>query len=257
MALLPDASAGTGLALTDGVYTEGVSRQAFAGDGEARSFAQVFGLASSATLHGLIGLLLLLAAAPRGVEDSRGTVELVPVKIEVTGIGPHAEPANAPRHEAPSPSAPSAATDSDVAADSLETKLQALAKLRLADTPQPASPSSAPESTLSTVTDDTAPGMRALRDFIRGQVERHWSLDLSALGKEEFSIPIRIEITSTGSVLKAEIIDNSRSADPTYREVASSARNAVLSASPLTLPSGRYAKVMQLVLYLDPRASLR
>jgi hypothetical protein len=58
-------------------------------------------------------------------------------------------------------------------------------------------------------------------------------------------------------VLKAEIIDTARDADPIYREIASSARNAVLSASPLSLPAGHYQNVMELVLYLNPRESLR
>jgi hypothetical protein len=38
--------------------------------------------------------------------------------------------------------------------------------------------------------------------------------------------------------------------------VATSARNAVLMASPLTLPAGHYARTMQLVLSLDPRETL-
>jgi hypothetical protein len=58
-------------------------------------------------------------------------------------------------------------------------------------------------------------------------------------------------------VLKAEIIDTARASDPVYQEIASSARNAVLSASPLSLPAGHYQAVTELVLYLNPRATLR
>jgi hypothetical protein len=95
-----------------------------------------------------------------------------------------------------------------------------------------------------------------LRDYIRDQVERHWSLNLSVLGTEDFAIPIRIDIARDGTVLKAELIGTARSADPVYGEIAASARNAVLSASPLALPAGDYRSVTRLVLSLDPRATL-
>ena len=107
------------------------------------------------------------------------------------------------------------------------------------------------------MSDDAAPGrLAALRDFIRDQVERHWSLNLASLEQNEFSIPVRIQITNSGTVLKAEIISTAHSADPVYQEIASSARNAVLSASPLSLPPGHYQNVTELVLYLSPRETL-
>jgi hypothetical protein len=57
-------------------------------------------------------------------------------------------------------------------------------------------------------------------------------------------------------VLKAEVMDSPYSGDPLYNEVAISARNAVLASSPLALPAGRYDDVMDMVLYLDPKATL-
>ncbi len=127
----------------------------------------------------------------------------------------------------PLPPTPATA-DAKQAADPLETKLQALAKLRQPDSDQAIlQPSPAQSEPL--MSDDAAPGrLAALRDFIRDQVERHWSLNLASLEQNEFSIPIRIQITGSGTVLKAEIIDTARSADPVYHEIASSARNAVL-----------------------------
>jgi hypothetical protein len=58
-------------------------------------------------------------------------------------------------------------------------------------------------------------------------------------------------------VTKAEIVDSSRASDPAYREVAVSARNAVLLSSPLALPAGHFQGVMDMVLYLNPRDALR
>jgi hypothetical protein len=203
-------------------------------------------------------LLLFLLATPNGLKGSRGAIELVPVEIEPTGSNPNAQSADLPQGEATAQLPPnSSATGAKAVPHTLETKLQALAKLRQPATDQVLQQRTADSKHLTT-SDDAAPGrLAALRDFIRDQVERHWSLDLASLGTEEFSIPIRIEIASSGSILKADIIDTARDLDPVYREVASSARNAVLSASPLSLPQGHYPSVMKLVLYFNPRESLR
>jgi hypothetical protein len=229
------------------MVTEGVSsRPSLDGGGEGRSFGPAF--ASSAVLHGLVLLLLLLPLAP-GVQRSHGNFALVPVEIAVPSNHSRAQPAEAAE---PLPPTSSAANGTETS-DQLETKLQALAKLR-----QPDSSQQGPAESMPLMSDDAAPGrLTAVRDFIRDQVERHWSLNLASLGQDEYSIPIRIQITSSGTVLKAELIDTPRSADPVYHDVASSARNAVLSASPLLLPAGHYQDVMELVLYLNPRETLR
>ena len=99
------------------------------------------------------------------------------------------------------------------------------------------------------------PGQQALysvRDLIRAQVERRWNFHLASLGEDQFSVPIHVEITETGVVIKAEIVENARSADPVYRAIAASARNAVLLASPLALPPGQYRGTLDLVLNLRP-----
>ena len=203
---------------------------------------QALALASSAALHALI-LLLLVLASPLGIGESHGAMALVPVAVEVEDTSPLAKPANLPQGA--------------VTQDKLETQLETLAKLSQPDADHPPSQPQSAETKMSS-TDDAAPGSAAaLRDFIRDQVERHWSLDLASLGAEEFSIPIRVEITSDGTVLKAEIINSARDMNPIYREVAASARNAVLSASPLSLPAGEYQNEMELILHLDPREALR
>ena len=59
---------------------------------------------------------------------------------------------------------------------------------------------------------------------------------------------------ATGSVSKAEVVDDPRrGADPAYRSLAISARNAALLSSPLKLPEGSYETVKDIVLTLDPR----
>jgi hypothetical protein len=236
--------------LTDAVSSQEFLRPGLDGRGEGRS-GQALGLVSSAVLHGLALLIILLASQP-GAQGSHGALELVPVEIEVPDAYSRARPAEPTEPLPPTP----ATADAKQAADPLETKLQALAKLRQPDSDQAIlQPSPAQSEPL--MSDDAAPGRLAiLRDFIRDQVERHWSLNLASLEQNEFSIPIRIQITGSGTVLKAEIIDTARSADPVYHETASSARNAVLSASPFSLPPGHYQNLTELVLYLNPRETL-
>jgi hypothetical protein len=108
--------------------------------------------------------------------------------------------------------------------------------------------------------DDIATGLEgpfSVKDYIRAQVERRWNPDLASLRNREVSVPIHVEITSAGVVLKAEIVDTARAADPDYREFAVSARNAVLLSSPIALPAGYYQDVMDMVLYLNPKDALR
>jgi hypothetical protein len=229
----------------DGASSSGFFPSSPEADREERRFGRAF--ASSAVLHTL-ALILVLLPLSRGVQGSHGTLELVPVEIEV--------PSGRSQATEPFSPASSAATGTETA-DKLEKKLEALADLRQPDSDHPIAQQN-PAEWMPLMSADAAPGrVAALRDFIRDQVERHWSLDLASLGNNEFSIPIRIQITNSGTVLKAEIIDTARASDPVYQEIASSARNAVLSASPLSLPAGHYQTVTELVLYLNPRATLR
>ena len=69
-------------------------------------------------------------------------------------------------------------------------------------------------------------------------------------------MPIRVQVGSDGVVLKAELLDTPRSGDPAYREIALSAKNAVLMSSPFTMPPGHYRGETDLVLDLNPRDAL-
>lgn len=97
-------------------------------------------------------------------------------------------------------------------------------------------------------------GAYGVRDLVRAQVLRRWSLDLATLGARNFNIAIRVEMTNRGKVLEAEVVDRSRfRTDPIFHEVALSAKNAVILSSPLTLPEGRYADTFAVTLLLNPR----
>jgi len=97
-------------------------------------------------------------------------------------------------------------------------------------------------------------GAYGVRDLVRAQVLRRWSLDLTTLGARNFNIAIRVEMTNGGEVLKADVVDRSRfRTDPIFHEIALSAKNAVILSSPLTLPEGRYAETFAVTLLLNPR----
>jgi len=227
------------------------------------------GFAASVILHGL-ALALLFVAGQHGLQVLPGGVRFIPVEVVEVGDDAPARlgtPVQAqqqvgrrlPSDATPVDAAPVASQPlpGEPEADPLETKLQTLAKLRQPDADMQTGSGG---TDLPATNDGAAIGMAAkyrVRDFIRAQVERRWHFDLALLGTSQFSVPIHVEITSTGTVIKAEIVNAPHSGDPAYDEVAISARNAVLLASPFSLPTGHYQDVMDVVLYLDPRGALR
>jgi hypothetical protein len=180
---------------------------------------------------------------------------LIPIEVEVDWN--RAAPAQKPIQAALAPSA--GVAEAPPVADALATKLQALAKLRQpsSDRPSEENGSDAASMLPGSASSPGPKGMYGLKDFILDQVERHWNLNLANLKGAEYSVPIRVEIARSGEVLKADIVSNARSDDPIYREVALSARNAVLASSPLALPAGQYDDVMDMVLNMNPRDTLR
>ena len=63
--------------------------------------------------------------------------------------------------------------------------------------------------------------------------------------------------TKDGRVIFAKILDQQRyKTDAAWREVALSARNAVLLSSPFSLPAGHYKTVMDMTLRFDPKDAL-
>jgi hypothetical protein len=238
------------------------------GPGRTLNAGRAAGLAGSVLLHGLV-LLAFFVAGQRGLQASRGGAEFIPVEVVQVGNGVKAlAPSGGsaqPQHQAAQQSQADPAQTGDASsatqtpadepkADAFEEKLQALAKLR-----QPEQGDSS-GAAMPAMDDGAAFGlddMYQVRDFLRAQVERRWHLDLARLGNNHVSVPIRVEIASSGRVIKAEIVSSAHPSDPVYDEIAVSARNAVLLASPFSLPAGHYRDVMEVVLYLDPRDALR
>jgi hypothetical protein len=140
--------------------------------------------------------------------------------------------------------------------DELQLRLQALAKLRQ---PQTSAGSGGLDRYQSSNGATLGPGAAySVKDLVRAQVERRWNLDLDGLGARNFVIAIHVVLTRDGIVNKAEIVDQLRfNSDATYRSIALSARNAVLLSSPILLPNGAYDDVIDMVLNLNPRDTLR
>lgn len=144
--------------------------------------------------------------------------------------------------------------------DDLDAQLRSLARLKQPPTqvpPNPARQAGSGASNLDASSANAAPGNRAtygVKDFIRAQIERRWNFDLRGLGPGDMTVSIHLVLNRDGSVSRAEVVDDPRrGADPAYRSLAISARNAALLSSPLKLPEGSYETVKDMVLSLDPR----
>lgn len=226
------------------------------------------GFLCSAILH---GLALLFFSMHRGAAEPQDVFRIVPVNVvelaDETAGPPQPNKAPVPEQKAGMASSPASNPAGAVPSktrpppDDLEMKLRALAKLRQPSTDTHLSEKNIGLSNVTATSDDAVPGSAAtyaVKDYIRAQVERRWSLDLAILGNRNFSVLIRVEMTGGGVVTEAEIVNTARFAtDKVYREIALSARNAVLLSSPFALPPGRYKKTMAMTLSLNPRDTLR
>ena len=232
------------------------------------------GIAGSAFLHGLIAFLILFAWLRSGVHAPAGIARMVPVEVVRLGAETIAPPApvksavpqqrtaHLPVRESTSPKPFVGVAPNKTAppVDEVEAKLRGLARLRQPDVPLHALDNDA-TADVDATTDGAVPGDEAtysLRDYIRAQVERRWSLDLAALGNRNPAIVLHVEITRNGFVTRAEIEDQERfKTDAAFRDIAISARNAVLLSSPFALPQGDYPDVMEITLSLSPKDALR
>jgi hypothetical protein len=225
------------------------------------------GLALSAALHAVALALLLLLVRTARHDDARPP-PFVPVAIVARngGDGPGTEAARAAGPLAPARSVPSAPHPAHRVmprhaartADPLETQLQALSRLRL---PQSGT---APGGQAGAGPDDGTSdspggqGIHATRDIIRAQIIRRWNLDMGRLGDRRFTVALHIVLKPDGTVLDAQVVDRARyGRDAVFRWIALSARNAVILASPLTLPAGPAGERLDLVVTLDPRDALQ
>jgi hypothetical protein len=240
------------------------ARAYFAGEGR--------GVAGSVALHGLFVLIVLLLMFHRAIPP-------VPpphfVPVDIVQVGDETTSPPAPRvAKVPQPATPRAAAPEPASAnrpegmspegtrplrDELTTKLNALAQLK-----QPQSntrPLVDPSAAEAASSADAAPGSEtayAVRDLIRAQILRRWTFNVPSLSGRGFVIALRVVVLRNGTVAKCEILDRERyTKDALYRDIALSARNAVLLSSPLTLPAASFGDQLELTLNLNPRDTLR
>ena len=239
------------------------------------------GVVGSLALHiAVLGLLLYQVGVPP-VLLSLIPVEVVQLAEQTTSQSPQNTPAAsstagasqklasvAPPRAAPSPprpqpapAAPAAPPSAEQPApdalpptpqDALQSQLDALAKLRMPNSSGTASQPSGNSGPLGAQT-----GYR-VEDLIRAQVQRRWNLRLDELGERDLIVTIHIVLEPDGTVAMAEIVETPRSrSDNIYRSIAISARNAVLLSSPLTLPRGMTAEMLDMMVSFNTRDSLR
>jgi hypothetical protein len=232
------------------------------------------GIIGSVLLHALGAFLILFALSKSGALPPQAVTRFLPVEVVQLGAetaSPQQQQKTLiPQQRAPHiPVAQSSSPNPHVrvaphriapVVDPLEAKLRGLAKLRQPDAPLHALDNAELSNTDST-SNDAQPGDEttySIRDYIRAQVERRWSLNLAALGSRDFKILIHVEMRRNGTVTKAEIVDQSRfKTDVAFRDIALSARNAVLLSSPFVLPNGNFIGDMDVTLALNPRDTLR
>ena len=89
--------------------------------------------------------------------------------------------------------------------------------------------------------DGDGEGNYALKDFIRAQILRRWLPDLSIPGTRNMPVVVRIRLLKSGVIDDVAIVDQQRfHVDKVFRNMALSARDAALLASPIQIPGVRY-----------------
>jgi hypothetical protein len=229
------------------------------------------GILASGLAHGLALLLILFwfkSASHTSPEKLRTVlVDIVHLGDE-TASPPSPQKSAMPQQQAFAPRAttahsPPVGVEPDKIKpppDDLQNRLNALSKLRAPETDTQAL-HGAGESHAESTSNDAAPGSEAtygLRDYIRAQVMRRWNLDLSAPGGRAITVALHIVMKGNGTISIADVVDKHRYAtDAAYRQIAMSARNAVLLSSPIQLPPGNYPAETEMTLLLSPRDALR
>jgi hypothetical protein len=77
-------------------------------------------------------------------------------------------------------------------------------------------------------------------------------------GARDLPVVVRVRLLQSGVIDDVTIVDQARfHNDSAFRNMALSARNAAMLASPIQLPPGRYQRVTVLTIDLNPKAVLR
>jgi hypothetical protein len=220
------------------------------------------GVLLSVLLHGLLVLMALWYVSHRpALTDDQ--LRALPVELVIGGgLSQGASTAPAARLQVARPhpeSAPEAEGTRPNAThepeDELSAKLRALAQLKSSDTALPNADNSAAPGGSG---DGSGEGNYALKDFIRAQILRRWLPDLSIPGARNMPVLVRIRLLKSGVIDDVTIVDQQRfHVDSAFRNMALSARDAALLASPIQIPGTRYEKTQTLTISLDPKAVLR
>lgn len=224
-----------------------------------------FGAAGSLVLHGLL-LFVVLVLVVRHPTHLWPSPPYVPVDLILLGQNSSA-PAGAvgpPRLSAPHTPKADAASPTDHAVsprgthtpeDALDARLKALARLKQPNQNIPL------DNGPGTAAENQGAGNGGLsysiRDYVRSQILRRWSLNLAKLGGRTLIVHLKLTMKHNGAITQAEVIggpaDTSSDAGLLYRDIAISARNAAVLASPILLPSGEYPAEMHFTIDLNPR----
>jgi len=216
----------------------------------------------SLLLHGLLLLLALWYLGQRPVLTST-QLRALPVELvigggagQATSAAPAARLQVAPPHpeSAPVPEGTSP-HGTKQPEDELSAQLRALALLK---TPDAALPNADNNAMPGGGADGEGEGNYALKDFIRAQILRRWLPDLSIPGARNMPVVLRIRLLKSGVIDDITVVDQRRFyADKAFHNMALSARDAALLASPIQAPGVRYEKTQTVTIDLDPKAVLR
>jgi hypothetical protein len=220
------------------------------------------GVLLSVLLHGLLLCVALwyVQHRPALMENQ---IRALPVELVIGGsMGQNSSASPATRLQVARPHPESAPRPEGVRPkgieqpeDELSAKLRALAQLKSADTALP----NADVSTMPGAgTGGDGEGNYALKDFIRAQILRRWLPDLSLPGARNMPVGLRIRLLKTGIIDEVTILDQARMhTDAVFRDMALSARDAALLASPIQIPGMRLERNQTLTIILEPKAVLR
>jgi len=216
----------------------------------------------SLLLHGLLLLVALWYLGHRP-ELSQTPLRALPVDLVIGGgAGQASTAAPATRLQVALPHPESAPVPEGISPkgtrqpeDELSARLRALAQLK---TPDAALPNADNTAAPGGGGNGDGEGNYALKDFIRAQILRRWLPDLSIPGARNMPVALRIRLLKSGVIDDVFIIDQRRFyLDKVFHNMALSARDAALLASPIQIPGVRYEKTQTLTIDLDPKAVLR
>ena len=213
----------------------------------------------------LHGLLLLLALWYLGHRPAITPAQLRALPVDLViggGAGQATSAAPATRLQIAPPHPESAPVPEGISPkgvrqpeDELSAKLRALAQLK---TPDAALPNADNTAVPGGGGEGAGEGNYALKDFIRAQILRRWLPDLSIPGARDMPVLLRVRLLKSGAIDDVGIVDQRRFySDKAFHNMALSARNAALLASPIQIPGVKYEKTQTLTIDLDPRAVLR